>query len=207
LRSIYKNYNRFIRARQLFSLELVHSIAARTVLITNLPNHLQGERTLAVYFEKMGLTVESVTVSRDVGTLKRLLDARTDALLKLEKAWVTYLGNPSTAEVLDPASSVVAPLVDIGDQQSSAEQQTQRVIVPHRKRPTLRVGWFKKVDALEYLESRFQEADDAVRAKRRNGRFRASHAAFVTFEKMSSAVRAIWYNPATYCSFGSSASK
>jgi hypothetical protein len=74
-----------------------------------------------VYFERMDLSVESVTVSRDVRTLRRLLDARTDVLLKLEKAWVTYLGNPSTAEVLDPASSVVLPLVDIGVQQSSIE--------------------------------------------------------------------------------------
>lgn len=189
LRSIHKNYNRFIRARQLFSLELVHSIAARTVMVTNLPNHLQGERALAVYFEKMGLTVESVTVSRDVGTLKKLLDARTDALLKLEKAWVSYLGNPSTAEFLDPSSTVVAPLIDVaGDQQSSLEHQAHRVVVPHHKRPTLRIGWFKKVDALEFLEARFKEADEAVRAKRKNGRFRASHAAFITFEKMSSAV-------------------
>jgi hypothetical protein len=69
------------------------------------------------------------------------------------------------------------------------------------------VGWFKKVDVLEYLESWFKEADNAIHAKRRNGWFRASHTVFVTFEKMSSAVRAIWYNPAMYCSFVSSASK
>lgn len=61
------------------------------------------------------MDVESVTVSRDVGNSKRLLDARTDARLKSEKARVTYLGNPSTAEVLDPASSVAAPLVGTGD--------------------------------------------------------------------------------------------
>ena len=190
LRSIHKNYNRFIKARQLFSLELVHSIAARTVLVTNLPNHLQGERALAVYFEKMGLTVESITISREVDSLKKLLDIRTRALLKLENAWVDYLGNPCTAEVLDPSSS--APLVDIsGGQHSLLEQQPARVVVPHRRRPTLRVGWFKKVDALEHLEARFKEADEVVRAVRRSGRFRASHSAFVTFEKMSSAVRTL----------------
>ncbi len=66
LRFIYKNYARFIRARQLYSLELVHSIAARTVLVTDLPNHLRGERALAVYFENMGLTVESVSICREV---------------------------------------------------------------------------------------------------------------------------------------------
>jgi hypothetical protein len=50
---LYKNYRRFIRSRQLFSLELVHSIAARTVMVTELPPYLRGERALAEYFEAM----------------------------------------------------------------------------------------------------------------------------------------------------------
>ena len=55
---VYQNYRRFIRPRQLFSLELVHSIPARTVqieiLVTDLPNYLQGDRPLAEY---LGLAV------------------------------------------------------------------------------------------------------------------------------------------------------
>ena len=85
---IYKNYRRFIRSRQLFSLELVHSIPARTILVTNLPAHLQGERTLAEYFENMSMAVESVSVCREVGALKTLLDNRTRALLALEQQWL-----------------------------------------------------------------------------------------------------------------------
>ncbi|KAG6885015.1 hypothetical protein C0993_006540 [Termitomyces sp. T159_Od127] len=110
---IYRNYRRFIRSRQLFSLELVHSIPARTVLVTDLPNHLQGERPLAEYFENMGLAVESVNVCREVSSLKRLLDKRTEALLALERAWVSYVGNPSTVEEYDPEHMDFAPLVDI----------------------------------------------------------------------------------------------
>ena len=185
---IYKNYRRFIRSRQLFSLELVHSIPARTVLVTNLPAHLQGERTLAEYFENMDMAVESVTVCREVGALKALLDRRTNALLALERAWVSYVGNPSTVEEYDPEGHGV-PLVDV-DVESGARQGTlAKLVVPHRQRPTIRPRWFTaKVDALEYLEEQFKKADELVKKKRRVGKFRSTGAAFVTFEKMSSAV-------------------
>lgn len=187
LRFTYKNYRRFIRARQLFTLELVHSISARTVMVTDLPNHLQSERSLAEYFENMELTVESVSVCREVGTLKAFLDQRTEALLKLETEWVKYVGNPSSAENYDPSDNAVP---GDGGEPSALEGQPGRLIVPHRKRPTLRPGWFKaKVDALEYLEGRFKEADEKVKKWRKHGKFRSSHCAFVTFEKMSSAVR------------------
>ncbi|KAF7792184.1 hypothetical protein EIP86_003215 [Pleurotus ostreatoroseus] len=179
---IFRNYRKFIRARQLFSLELVHSIAPRTVMITRLPPHLRGERALAEYFENMHLSVESVNVCREVDGLKQLLDRRTEALLKLEATWVKYLGNPSRAEVAD---SETQPLVDL---ETGSSDEQRRLVVPNRKRPTLRPGWFKaKVDALEYLEDKFKETDDAVTKRRRTGKFKATHVAFVTFEKMSSA--------------------
>lgn len=184
---IYKNYRRFIRSRQLFSLELVHSIPARTVLVTDLPNHLRGERPLAEYFENMDMAVESVTVCREVGGLKDLLDKRTEALLKLERAWVSYVGNPSTVEEYDPEGNGITLLVDTDIEGGQPTQN--RLVVPHRTRPTLRPGWFQpKVDALEYLEAKFKEADELVKKKRRLGKFKPTGAAFVTFEKMSSAV-------------------
>ncbi|KAI0063663.1 DUF221-domain-containing protein [Artomyces pyxidatus] len=181
LRFIYINYKRFIRSRQLFSLELVHSIAARTVMVTGLPNHLRGERALAEHFEQMNLSVESVSLCREVDSLKQLLDKRTQALLKLEKAWVQYVGNPSTVQY-DPLANAA---MGEGDPSST---ESQRIVVPHQKRPTLRPGWFsKRVDALEYLEKQFQELDEAVKRRRRIGKFKATDVAFVTFEKMSSA--------------------
>ncbi len=188
LRFIHKNYRRFIRSRQLFSLELVHSIPARTVMVTNLPNHLQGERSLAEYFENMGLSVESVSVCREVHSLKVLLDKRTEALLALERAWVDYVGNPSTVEQYDPSDSAAPPLADI--ESSGMDNHNSRFVVPHKPRPTLRPRWYSaKVDALEFLEKRFQEADEQVKKRRKTGRFKPTQAAFVTFEKMSSAVR------------------
>ncbi|KAG7095118.1 hypothetical protein E1B28_005902 [Marasmius oreades] len=191
---IYKNYRRFIRTRQLFSLELVHSISARTILITRLPRHLQGERPLAEYFEGMNMAVESVSIVREVGSLKRLLDQRTKALLELESAWVSYVGNPSTVEEYDPESSAAIPswMGDDDLEPGITQAQRGRLVVPHRKRPTLRPGWFSpKVDALEYLEKKFRDLDELVKRRRRIGRFRATQTAFVTFEKMSSAQSAL----------------
>ena len=199
LRFIHRNYSSFIRVRQLFSLELVHSIAGRTVLVTQIPRHLRGERALAVYFENMGLQVESVSLCRDVGGLEGLLRRRTEALLNLEKSWTDYLGNPSSVDVYDPSDNAIPPLIDL--EEGSRDGQIRRgygdnenrgtpsIVVPHRKRPTIRPGWFQpKTDALEYYEEEFKRADQAVQERRKTGKFKASHVAFVTFEKMSSAV-------------------
>ena len=184
---IHKNYHKFIRSRQLFSLELVHSISARTVLVTHLPIHLHSERRLAEHFENMGLSVESVSVCRDVNSLEPLLAKRTKALLKLEQAWVDYVGNPSTVESYDPSDFVAAPLIDVDS--SGLESQQPRFVVPHRARPTLRPALLKGVvDAIEYWDAQFHDADEEVKQRRKQGKFRATHTAFVTFEKMSSAV-------------------
>ena len=93
---LQRNYSRYIPLRQLFSLELAHSVPARTVMVTALPPHLRSERALAEYFEGIklgasgeseGLSVESVTVVRAVGGMKELLERRTKTLRTLEVAW------------------------------------------------------------------------------------------------------------------------
>ncbi|KAK7686413.1 hypothetical protein QCA50_010637 [Cerrena zonata] len=187
---IHRNYKRFIRARQLFSLELVHSIPARTVMVTQLPPHLRSEKMVAEYFENMGLAVESVNLCREVGSLKKLLDKRTNALLNLEAAWVGYLGNPADVESHSSINRETSPLIDVDA--PDVEEQRRRLVVPHRSRPTLRPTWFRrKVDALEYLEEEFKDADEAVQKRRRLGKFKPTDTAFVTFEKMSSAQIAV----------------
>ena len=159
-------------------------------MITDLPNHLQGEHALAVYFENMDFSVESVSVVREPGSLEELLDKRTRALLKLEHAWVKYVGNPSSVESYDPSLNVRSDtagglLIDAGD---GGESQPNRLVVPNRGRPTLRphLFSFRKIDAIEHLQSKFHELDEKVQKKRRT-KFKATSAAFVTFEKMSSA--------------------
>jgi len=185
LRFIFLNYKRFIKTRQLFSLELVHSIPARTVMVSGLPLHLRSERALAEHFENMKLSVESVSICREISSLERLIEARTRALLKLEEVWVQYVGNPSTVETYDPSDHAI---IGDGDPASTEAQVPNRFVVPHHKRPTLRPGWFSgRVDAIEFLEKRFLEADEAVKRHRRIGKFKPMDVGFVTFEKMSSA--------------------
>ncbi|KAH9073112.1 DUF221-domain-containing protein [Lactarius deliciosus] len=184
LRFIFLNYKRFIKARQLFSLELVHSIAARTVMVSGLPSHLRSERALAEHFENMKLSVESVNICRELGSLERLIDTRTRALLRLEDAWVQYVGNPSTVESYDPSDHATVGEGDL----ATAEAASHRLVIPHHKRPTLRPSCFSRpVDAIQFLEKKFLDADDAVKRYRRMGKFRPTDVAFVTFEKMSSA--------------------
>lgn len=150
-------------------------------MVSNLPLHLRNEQSLAVYFENMDLAVESVNLVREPGVLEALLHQRTEALLKLENAWVHYVGNPSTVESYDPSLSVRAD----GE---GLEGQRNRLIVPRKNRPTMRLSWFsfKKVDAIEYLQEKFQGFDEKVR-KKRQMKFPTTASAFVTFEKMSSA--------------------
>lgn len=110
---LHRNWRRYIPLRQLFSLELAHSVPARTVMVTALPPHLRSERALAEYFEGLelgppaapgsrggggGLAVESVVVTRATGSMRELLERRTRALVTLEQAWAKYLGNPVPVE-------------------------------------------------------------------------------------------------------------
>lgn len=102
MRAIWINYQRFVRSRQLYILEILESIPARTVEIRDLPAHLRDEKALAEYFENMDMPVESTAVVRNTEGLSRLLDQRSQALQQLEKTWVGWLGNPTDAEGYDP---------------------------------------------------------------------------------------------------------
>lgn len=101
LRALYKGSQKFVRSRQLYSLNLLQSIPARTIEVRNLPDHLRRERDLAEYFEALGLKVESTAVVREVHGLKSLLALRANTLYELERTWCKWLGNPTTAEHYD----------------------------------------------------------------------------------------------------------
>lgn len=100
---LHRNFHRFVQSRQSFALHLIHSVSSRTVLVTEVPKHLRGDKALADYFENCGWSVESVSVVREMDTLKRVLESRTNALLKLEGAWTDWVGNPAKGvEGYDP---------------------------------------------------------------------------------------------------------
>lgn len=221
-----------MQTRQSFALHLIHSISSRTVLVTSLPQHLRGDRALADYFENCGWTVESVSVVREVEALRKLLEKRTHALLKLENAWAEWVGNPAkdvqgytpnvyaakksiTGNVTASPRQAVEPLIagfDGEDENISNGQAAwngngqsgssvnlddpESLPLSHvhihttRPRPTIRPRALgNKVDAIEYWEKEFRATDEQVKELRKKGRFEATHAAFVTFEDVRSAVR------------------
>ncbi|CEH17155.1 Uncharacterized conserved protein [Ceraceosorus bombacis] len=102
LRALWKGGLKFVRNRQLYALDLLPSIPARTIEMRYLPQHLRDERKLAEYWENCGLQVESTAVGRQVGGLSGMLARRANKLYELEGAWVKWLGNPTRAEGYDP---------------------------------------------------------------------------------------------------------
>ncbi|OCF40913.1 membrane protein [Kwoniella heveanensis CBS 569] len=233
----HNNFHRFVLSRQSFGLHLIHSISSRTVLVSSLPKHLRGDRALADYFESCGWMVESVSVCRAVEPVRNVLEKRTSALLKLEEAWVDWVGNPAgrAVEGYDPnvyskpsvtasltaspqrADAPLIPDLDDNDDNSNVNERSALTrnrstsngvtsrpqsqseaedgeahchghIHTTRPRPTYRPRWFgTKVDAIEYWEKQFKEADEEVKELRKKGRFEATHAAFVTFEDVKDA--------------------
>ncbi|TIB61736.1 hypothetical protein E3P78_02670 [Wallemia ichthyophaga] len=176
LKFVHKNYLRFTRQRQLFSLELVHAISARTVMIESLPLHLRDEKALTEYFDSISLQVESVSLVKDVESLDELLSRRTKALLELEAEWCKYLGNPSRATYLTPTSDLETP--------------SSLLTVQGKSRPTTRSGFMGfsgiKIDKLRMLERRFENLDTIVKTSRKS-EYKNTHVSFVTFENASSA--------------------
>lgn len=176
MRFVHKNYLRFARQRQLFSLELVHAISARTVMIESLPQHMRDEKTLTEYFDSISLQVESVSLVKGVESLDKLLSKRTKALLELEAEWTKYLGNPSQATYLTPTSDLETP--------------STLLTVQGKPRPTTRSGFMGlngiKIDKLRMLERRFENLDTIVKTSRKS-EYKSTHVSFVTFENASSA--------------------
>ncbi|BEI86180.1 hypothetical protein CcaverHIS002_0604670 [Cutaneotrichosporon cavernicola] len=99
---LHRNYHYFVNARQAFNLGLIHSVSSRTVIVTQVPHYLRGDRQLAEFFEGCGWRVESVSIGRHVHPIRVALDMRTCALRNLERAWVDWLGNPAKAEGYTP---------------------------------------------------------------------------------------------------------
>ncbi|KAA1112396.1 hypothetical protein PGTUg99_018016 [Puccinia graminis f. sp. tritici] len=92
-------YLRFIDTKPIFSLAHHSSVPLRTLIIENLPLHLQNDEALFEYFnDLLRFKVESVNVVRDVSGLVPLLSRRTKALINLEEAWAKWLGNPVRGE-------------------------------------------------------------------------------------------------------------
>ncbi|KAF9159397.1 hypothetical protein DFQ26_006588 [Actinomortierella ambigua] len=103
LYTLWKTYEDYVTIRRSFMLKRARSITNRSVMITGLPLHLQSDRSLAIFYESLGVgTVESAHVCRHVGKLQKLVEQRANALQDLERAYANYYGNPSEFPGYDP---------------------------------------------------------------------------------------------------------
>lgn len=90
----------------------------------------------------------------------------------------------STNPWLSTSTSTITPATRDPEAAAPTKETTSA-----RPRPTYRPNWFgTAVDAIEYWEKQFLEADGEVRTLRKTGSFEATHAAFVTFDNINSAV-------------------
>lgn len=74
----------------------------RTIMITNLPDHLRKDEALKTYFESLGIgQVDSARVDRVAGNeLTDLIVRREKIVVALEKAYMKWLGNVEKEESL-----------------------------------------------------------------------------------------------------------
>ncbi len=125
LRALWRNYQRFVRNRQLHALQILDTIPARTVEVRGLPTHLRNdERKLAEYFEQMGYDVESVAIVHDVKGLGKMLEQRANALYSLERMWASYVGNPTQAKGYEPEA--IAEAIHQRIEQDEEEEEPAR---------------------------------------------------------------------------------
>ncbi|CAO1629718.1 unnamed protein product [Parajaminaea phylloscopi] len=83
-------------------LHSIHStVPARSVLIRSLPLRLRSAQSLRAFFDsKLEMDPKKAWVLPDVGSgLRKLLTEREKALRKLERAWVSWVGNPVKREM------------------------------------------------------------------------------------------------------------
>ncbi|KAF9978906.1 hypothetical protein BGZ73_008411 [Actinomortierella ambigua] len=103
LYTLWKTYEDYVVIRRSYMIKRARSITNRSVMITGLPVHLQSDRSLAIFYESLGVgTVESAHVCRHVGKLQKLVEQRAHALQELERAYADYYGNPSDFPGYDP---------------------------------------------------------------------------------------------------------
>ena len=69
-----------------------------------------------------------MSVCREVETLRKVLERRTDALLKLETAWADWVGNPANIKGYDP--DVYNGGTKVVPELTASPQQTPEPLIP-----------------------------------------------------------------------------
>ncbi|KAG0341801.1 hypothetical protein BG000_007984 [Podila horticola] len=202
LYTIWHTYEGYIAIRRSYMLKRAKSITNRTVMVIGLPQHLQNDRSLATFYESIGVgMVESAHVCRHVRLLKKLIEQREHALRALEKAYSEYYGNPSGVPSYDPDIIYAENDRTLGNRPSTDDHNDEdqddenaallRSSIPGKKRLTMRLGFLgifgKKVDRIDHSREVFATLDKAVQKMRMSRVFAKTSIGFVTFEEMNSA--------------------
>ncbi|KAG0039383.1 hypothetical protein BGZ82_008483 [Podila clonocystis] len=202
LYTIWHTYEGYIAIRRQYILNRAKSITNRTVMVIGLPQHLQNDRSLATFYESIGVgMVESAHVCRHVRLLKKLIEQREHALRALEKTYSEYYGNPSGVPSYDPDSIYSENDRTLGNRTSTDDHDHEdqddenaallRSSIPGKKRLTMRLGFLgmfgKKVDRIDHRREVFITLDRAVQKMRMSRVFAKTSIGFVTFEEMNSA--------------------
>ncbi|KAG0098662.1 hypothetical protein BGZ93_010799 [Podila epicladia] len=202
LYTIWHTYEGYIAIRRKYLLKRAKSVTNRTVMVIGLPQHLQNDRSLATFYESIGVgIVESAHVCRHVRLLKKLIEQREHALRALEKAYSKYYGNPSGVPSYDPDIIYAENDRNLEGRPSSNDYDHEdqddenaallRSSIPGQKRLTMRLGFLgifgKKVDRIDHRREVFATLDKAVQKMRMSRVFAKTSIGFVTFEEMNSA--------------------
>jgi hypothetical protein len=191
------------------------SVTDRTIRLSGIPTDLRDESKLKEFVEALDIgKVESVTVCRNWNELDQAVVTRMDTLRKLEEAYTIHLGGRRVERNLEslPISQPTPPspqaadlLVDIQDdganenENEDAHTNGARPAQPtpyKRERPKTRIryGFMKlrsrQVDAIEYYEERFREADENVKTLREKT-YEPVPVAFVTMDSVAACQMAI----------------
>ncbi|KAF9427414.1 hypothetical protein BGZ94_004956 [Podila epigama] len=203
----WHTYEGYITIRRKYMLKRAKSTTNRTVMVIGLPTHLQNDRTLATFYESLGVgSVESAHVCRHVRRLKKLIEQREHALRALEEVYTDYYGNPSGVPSYDPdiiyaennrsienSNSLPQGTPNETTQEGADDENAPllRATVQGKPRPTMRLGFLglfgKKVDAIDHRREVLATLDKAVIKMRMSRIFAKTSIGFVTFEDMTSA--------------------
>lgn len=187
-----RTYAVFISFRQGHAGVQPNTRTARTVEIRQLPDHLVSEDELWGYFSDIRLDVENISILKKTRVLDKLLSKRSHALFRLEKAWNTWITDPTEAQNYDPEQIREQTKHMMRPPAPGAAPFVAAAVQSNRPRPTMVRPWWNllgpRVDLIDQLSYEFNTLDEAV-SRMRASSFEHGHTAFVTFKNAWSAVR------------------
>ncbi len=178
------------------------TVTDRTIRLSGIPMELRSEEKIKEFVEELEIgKVESVMLCRNWKELDQLMVKRAATLRKLEESLTVYLErrgvkrNSHVLPVSRPSATRQGAAEDGDHETAPLMSDSERdATVPYAQiRPTKRI-WFgrfhlqsKKVDAIDYYETKLKKIDEKIRELRKE-EFEPTPLAFVTMDSVASCV-------------------